>query len=364
MLPAQLTAPKTISQSKAAFDFASYIDKRRRGEIPLYKTCYKNLNKVFGGSIEPNTILTIAGMSGTGKSAMSKRIIYSITENLQEKKQKCITLCFNYEMLAFRTVAREVAKAAKMSLSKIYSSDEENPLSENEYHYLLKHTKKLKDYNIHYIEKPDTHDGIHRAILDFWEVHCANDLEKLLIVEIDHTLLIKGNGNINEEKQKLDKLAEDMVSIKKEISDKGGRILIIFINQLNRNIENVERLKNPLTHRPGKSDIAQSDNIYQASDYVLIGHNPSKLHLPFYTELELPTIIYSDPVKRIPLPFIYYHLLKNRDGEGNTFCCMVGNLAYFDFIEVSGEDLDSYVEKRKSSILYLNTQTKLDTQNG
>lgn len=112
-----------ISQKEAVSQFITYAAKRAKGEIPLYKTCYTNLNKALGGSFEGNSILTIGGMSGSGKSAMAKRIIYSINQNLEEEGRKAVTLCFNYEMLAFKTLGREIANASKKSTSTLYSMD-------------------------------------------------------------------------------------------------------------------------------------------------------------------------------------------------------------------------------------------------
>ncbi len=343
---------KIISQQQAVEDCNEYIRKRMNGEIPLFKTCYDNINNALGGSIEPNTILTISGMSGSGKSTMSKRIIYSINENLKKEGKKCVTLCFNYEMLAFRTVGREIANLTKKSVQNLYSSS--SKLSEEEYHFVANQSRaKLKDYEIYYVEEPGTHDSIARTIYHYWQQFCLLNKDTLFIVEIDHTLLIKSSGNGNEEKQKIDKLMEDLVFLKKKIASEGGLILFIVISQFNRNIESVERRNIPAMHKPIKSDLTQSDNVFQCSDYVLAGHQPLKLSLPFYTDKQLPTFIYSDRKNKFVIPFIYYHILKNRDGEPDVTCAMLGNLKYFEFIEVKGEKLREYALNKNTQELYL-----------
>ena len=345
-----------VSQRKAAEDTLEYIRKRMLGLIPQYKTCYNNMNIALGGSIEPNTILTIAGMSGSGKSTMSKRIIYSINENLHKEGKECITLCFNYEMLAFKTVGRELANAAKRSVGNLYSSNE--MLNEEDYEKIERYfIPQLKKYPIYYVEEPGTHDSIKNTIMWYWNELCVNPgkLDKLLIIEIDHTLLIKGSGDKDAEKMKIDKLMEDLIFLKKYIASKGGNVLFIVISQLNRGIEHIERLKTPTMHRPIKSDLTQSDNVYQGSDYVIIGHHPAKLHLQSYTEENFPTSILLDRKTNIRLNFIYYHVLKNRDGEPDFTAVMVGNLKYFEFIEISREEF-SRIKKdsEKGQPVFLN----------
>ena len=58
-------AYKTIAQ--AAQESVDYIKARREHTIVPLKTRWKKFNKVCCGGLEPNMILTIAGISGTGK---------------------------------------------------------------------------------------------------------------------------------------------------------------------------------------------------------------------------------------------------------------------------------------------------------
>ena len=334
-----------VSQSKAVEDCLRYMEKRMNGEIPLFKTCYDNINKALGGSIEPNTIMTIGGMSGSGKSTISKRMIYSITENLQKEGKECATLCFNYEMLAFKTVGRELANVAKTSVQRMYSTA--TPLAEANYDYIRNMSHKLKRYNIYYVEEPQGHDGIFKTIMYYWNQFCVipDKKDMLFIVELDHTLLIKKSLDAADEKAKIDMLMQDLVAAKKTISEQGGMALFIIISQLNRAIESIDRVKMPNMHRPIKSDLTQSDNLYQGSDYVIIGHQPAKLNLQFYTEGRLPTKVFKDNTRKKTFNFIYYHVLKNRDGEANITCAMLENFEHFEFIEVKGEDMGDYAKE-------------------
>lgn len=343
---------RIITQEEAVNTCLDYIGKRMRGEIPLYKTKFTNINNAFGGSIEPNSILTLAGISGSGKSTMSTQIIYSIIDNLNDEGKEGVALRFNFEMLAFKTVGREFASIAKKSVGTLYSQKEK--LSDEEYERIKRYVApKVKQKNVFYVEEPETTVGILNTIYYYWQQMCEIPKKKdmLFIAEIDHALLVDGNGE--EDKEKIDKLMRGFMVLKKKIARMGGFILFIVLSQLNRDIESVDRVKVPNLHRPMKKDLSSSDWMYQASDYVLVGHMPASLNLPYYTERKLPVRIMTDKIRRIEYPFIYYHLLKNRDGEGGFTCAMIGNLANFEFIEVLPEDLKRYTIESQSTEIFI-----------
>ena len=60
--------------SVVAQEAINYIAGRRDHSIVSLKTRWKKLNKQCMGGIEPNTIYTFAGVSGTGKSSMANLI--------------------------------------------------------------------------------------------------------------------------------------------------------------------------------------------------------------------------------------------------------------------------------------------------
>ncbi|MFA5396505.1 MAG: hypothetical protein WC346_10905 [Methanogenium sp.] len=60
--------------SEAADEIVKYIDDRRSGVIDSLKTRWKKFNRQCMGGIEPNTIYTIAGISG--KKVQLYRLFY------------------------------------------------------------------------------------------------------------------------------------------------------------------------------------------------------------------------------------------------------------------------------------------------
>ena len=55
--------------SVATNEAVKYIEDRKSHKINPLKTRWKKFNRACGGGLEPGIVLTIAGASGTGKSA-------------------------------------------------------------------------------------------------------------------------------------------------------------------------------------------------------------------------------------------------------------------------------------------------------
>ena len=140
--------------------------------------------------------------------------------------------------------------------------------------------------------------------------------DKWLIIILDHTLLVEGDS----ERGTLIDLQKMFIRVKKL-----SKTCILQISQMNRNIETPERINNPVTHFPMRSDLAASDAIFQASDYVLAIHRPETLQLQFYG------------VNRLPVKNkVYLHLLKVREGEP---CILMfeNELKYGNLVETTSE---------------------------
>lgn len=138
---------------------------------------------------------------------------------------------------------------------------------------------------------------------------------KYFVILLDHTLLVKRNGNTLETMQELE---EVLIKVKKL-----PLTSVIQLAQMNRNIEDPSRINNPLSHYPMRSDLSSSDSIFQASDYVLVIHRPETLNIQEYGPNRLPT-----------KNKVYMHLLKNRDAGKPCILEFENDLAYNNLIEV------------------------------
>ncbi len=329
--------PQILSQEEVVQESLEYIKNRKSGKYLLLKTPWKLLNYIIGGGFETNTTITISGQSGGGKSTLSKRLMHSFINSLgkdQNGEYKSIALSFNFEMLAHKTVGREISNLSKTSLNEIYSKTgqvNETLLKNIETEFL----PKLKELPIMYVEEPQSYDVIDKIVRSIYDNLCKGK-DKTLIVELDHTLLTKGKEK-EDAKLKIDSLMEVFNGIKKYVARTKGNIVFIVLTQMNRDIKSTERITNPVQHIPMTSDIFQSSTVEFYSDYIIIAHNPSKLNLQFYTQNKYPVHMQHDgKLKEI----VYFHVLKNRDGESDKVLPMLANFETFDFIEIDKNDFN------------------------
>lgn len=275
------------------------------------------------------------------KSTVSKRISNSIHANLLAKNKSAFGLSFNFEMLAQKTIGREVAHMSKMSLQELYSS--EHPLAAAKMEEVFKkYHSQLFDYPLIYVEEPQDWKVIGDTIYFYWKSLCTNG--EYLIIEIDHAVITKGRTG-ESQKDKVDNLMEELNRVKKKIAYEGGTIFIIILSQMNRDIKNVDRIQVPNMHYPQNSDLMSSSSCEFFSDYIMFTHMPAKLNLRAYTDNNFPIRLIdgSDEIE-----FIYWHITKNREGIPDQVIPMLNNLKYFDFIEVDLKDFDKYWNEFKS----------------
>lgn len=295
---------KTIAQ--AADESVAYIKARKDHTIVPLKTRWKKFNRVCCGGIEPNMIITIAGISGSGKSSIVNAVETDLIE--LNPTQDVVILDFSFEMVSFRSVTRKLSYRLRRTTSELYSSDE--TVEDDIFNKVVEEAEKLKKYQIYYVDTPCTVEEIEKTI-DYFHDNIAKN--KWLIVILDHALLVEGDterGTIVD--------LQKMFIRKKKLSNTS----IIQLSQMNRNIEQPERINNPAMHYPLRSDLAASDALFHASDYVIAINRPELLNLTSYG------------IKRLPVKNkVYLHFLKVRDAGEPCILEFDNELKYGNLVE-------------------------------
>jgi len=295
--------------SVVAQEAINYIEGRRNHNIVSLKTRWEKLNKQCMGGIEPNTIYTFAGISGSGKSSLCNTLTTDIID--LNPDQDIVVLNFSLEMVGFRQVGRTLSSKLRKTTSTLYSS--ETDLDDETFRRVIAVSNQLKEYPIYFIDDPGTPMQIEQAIRSFYDQY-VKGTGKHFVITFDHTLLTKQIGSVIETTSELEKV---FIRCKKL-----PLTSIIQIAQMNREIEKPERINNPMSHYPMRSDLSSSDAMFQASDYVFVLHRPEILNIVEYGPNRLPTA-----------NKVYMHLLKNRDAGKPCILEFENDLQYNNLIE-------------------------------
>jgi len=295
--------------SVVAQEAINYIAGRRDHNIVSLKTRWDKLNKQCMGGIEPNTIYTFAGISGTGKSSLCNTLTTDIID--LNPDQQVVVLNFSLEMVGFRQVGRTISSKLRKTTSTLYSS--ETDLDDETFRKVIVVSNQLKEYPIYFVDDPGTPMQIEQTIRSFYDQY-VKGTGKHFVITYDHTLLTKQIGSVIETTSELEKV---FIRAKKL-----PLTSIIQIAQMNREIEKPERINNPMSHYPMRSDLSSSDAMFQASDYVFVLHRPEILNITEYGPNRLPTA-----------NKVYMHLLKNRDAGKPCILEFENDLQYNNLIE-------------------------------
>lgn len=300
--------------STATNEAVEYIRKRKNHEIQSLRTRWNKFNKSCMGGIEPNMIYTIVGISGSGKSSFVNTLETDLID--LNSNQDVIVLNFSFEMLSSRQVGRKISSKLRQTTAELYSAN--NELTDDLLDRVEQTSQQIKSYPIYYVDTPGTVEDIASTINYFYETKAK---DKKFVIILDHTLLVEGQ-NRESALQVISELQKLFIKVKKL-----PNTTIIQLSQMNRNIENPERINNPSMHYPMRSDISSADTIFHASDYVICIHRPELLNIQQY-----------GPNRLLVKNKVYLHILKNRDAGECTILEFDNDLKYNNLIETIREE--------------------------
>lgn len=303
---------------------SKYIHDRKEGLEKSLKVRSDRVNSTFMNGFDWNRIISIAGLSGAGKSTILRQWIREINE--LNKDQKFEVLSFQFEMLGTDEIARDISAKLGKPIKELYSAT--GRLSDEDFQAVQDIIKELKEYPINVVDNIGTVQEVVDTILYFVSSRNLKEDKKGIIVTLDHTLLVKGKDR-DTEKDIIDDLMKALVALKKLLASKGVKCLFFVLSQLNRNLETTERITNPKLHYPNKNDLFGASSVYYSSDYVIIMHRPCLIeglgnsYGPGNQKFPGGLPVFNP--KNGQQPLIYLHVIKERFGQ-NRILAMLDDL--------------------------------------
>ena len=215
--------------SVVAQEAIDYIKARKEHSIESLKTRWNKLNNVCMGGIESNIVMTVTGISGSGKSSFINEIQTDLIDLNPDKD--IFILNFSFEMVGFRQVGRTLSNKLRRTTSELYSSHVD--LDDKTFGEIVNVSNQLKKYQIYFVDDSGTPSEIGNTIIAVYNKYIKNK-NKYFVILLDHTLLVKRNGSTLETMQELE---EVLIKVKKL-----PLTSVIQLAQMNRNIEDPSRI--------------------------------------------------------------------------------------------------------------------------
>lgn len=315
------------SIGKAIDEASELIDIERSGAITGLYCRWSQLNRAKAKYWRFGRVTALCGMSGSGKSSILNMLEDDFTNPLfnpsflrhkntlgvEEGEDKIVILAFKYEMSASDEILRNLSGKVKKSYSYLLSSeidksksdmerrDVYNKVNDDEYTSYRTNLETLRTKPIVFIETAGNLDQLYNTCRAVQEQYKG----RRMVVTIDHHLLSKKLSE-RDDLELSSRTAHTAIQLKKDF-----RANVIFLMQLNGEIEKPIRRDNPSLQYPVKTDIHCGNQVFWACDDVMIFHRPEVLHISKYGSKPFP--LSTDKL-------IHCAYIKGRFGKtGNIF---------------------------------------------
>jgi len=291
-------------------------------------------------NIQKGNIYLIGGISGSGKSALGMDMfVYNAYDDYMTKRDRVKLKIFIFsieispEILIAKGICRRIYKdhGILVDLNYILSrgtkriddhiyrlirqyepyfeefedrviiNGQENPtgIRNTVYTYLKNHgVRKMKVITI-------KHKDGSTETLEAFDRYIPDDEGQHVILMIDHLNIMRSErreGIVQSKKQNIDKMMEYSLDFARDY-----KVTVVPIQQLNRNIENVDRMKMSSVD-PQKSDFKESSDSTDASHYILGLCYPQAWSINEYRRYR---------IDELGNRFRGVKILKNRDGDAD-----------------------------------------------
>lgn len=320
------------------------------GKVKPIKTRYTHFNENSLGGILSGMIVTIAGISGSGKTYLLQNIENDIfNKELNPDCDDYVLLRCNWEMTVFRLLLRKI----KDTLNRPVKSILFNQVDDDDIPKFKDVCNSERNPNIFYMQEPTDPKTWYENVRGFLTTHKD---KKQVVISIDHIALVR--DIFGSKKKAMDELIEYINLLKSEFTN----VSFILISQLNREIEGRTDTKHLA---PKRSDLYNTDTLFQISDLVLVIHNPFKLGHEKY-------MVVSGIDNKHPDTIRYGYLADYMIKPGNkTTSFATYNSIFYHYLKIREiDDMDNikdiYIEEiykdreRKASVY---TLPKVDEEN-
>lgn len=286
--------------SKTVADTNKHLQDFRDGKINPIKTKSKKEQEKIGGFL-PGEQITVAGRTGTGKSAFILQWMQDFINPIinPETAADTIILFDTWEMLPWRHMLRLYSSRIEWEVKRIL--DYKKQLDEESFRRVQALGELFKNQSVyfsHVSQNVEEWGDTKKRIRDKYP-------DKTIINIVDHTRLVTPTTEKSEQ-ELIHKFMVKGMKLKLELD-----MINFFISQMNRNIESGAANRESIGRNlPVSSDIFGADSVYQCSDAVIALHRPGFYGL---TDWEgIPTGKTTDPNSSDDL--MIECILKQRDG--------------------------------------------------
>lgn len=314
----------------------------QRSSNRIVKTQRPYLDDTFGGLL-PGDVVTIAAGAGVGKSYELNIIKNNVMDiNINPDANEYVFLDVSLEMRLFSLMIRQLSYGLNKSKKEILLKQ----FSESEKQKAADIISKWEDERFFISQTPTTPQQFYEQTNEFCMQHVD---KKAIFITCDHLALLSGSAGKTS-------IIEEFLLYINELKMSYKNVYFFLVSQLNSNyfgrIAEEDRMSEP---KP--TDLFYSNSIFHLSSYVMVIANPSKLGIVNYSSVipeRYPHLekYFTEPNKKGKVSFdseglLFYHLLKNREGETNYTDLFVHELFEKQFRPVKQE---VYISKEAKEI--------------